>query len=243
MKGASLALAGVLLFASTALAERGDQLRVTADEVNVRARPALGAAVLLKVDRNQRAIEVSRQDGWVQVLLPGQRRGGWIHASLVGGPGEPAATRRPGQDGRAPAAPAPAAPQERALASALRPAETVLAAVQGGDAPAPEVGPAPAPRLVAPGSSALERFRASVEYLDRRAVGRGARLFAGVETHDAGAVRVVATERWASVPEETRADHLASLFDRWLAASSGTGPLRLDIVNRDGKVLMTRTGP
>ncbi len=118
-------------------------------------------------------------------------------------------------------------------------------------APEPAAGPAPAPppsagsQLAAvDGNDALARFRDSVTYLNNRAVSAaGVDLFTGVKPAGDGVVRVTATDAWTSVPEAGKESFMRTLFDRWLAAAGGTEPLRVEIVDRAGDVLMEKSGP
>ncbi len=222
MRFASLAGSLMVLFSSAALAAEGDHLVVTGNGVNVRARPEAGAPVLLQVHRDVPAVEMAREGAWVEVRLPSQDTSGWIHSSLlnpVNGAGPPATA----------ATPAPAA----------------------GPAPEPAAGPAPAlpksadAHLAAVDSAdALARFRDSVTYLNNRAVAAaGVDLFTGVKASGEGSVQVTATDAWTTVPQSGQESFMRTLFDRWLAAAGGTEPLRVQVVDPKGQVLMEKAGP
>ena len=87
MRLASLAAATALLVAASVEAAPGDPLTVTGDGVNVRSGPSTSAAILLRVYRNQEAIELGRDGEWVRVELAGTAgQEGWIHGSLLSGP-------------------------------------------------------------------------------------------------------------------------------------------------------------
>jgi Bacterial SH3 domain len=232
MRFASLAGSLMVLLGSAALAAEGDHLVVTGDGVNVRARPESRAPILLQVYHDDPAVELAREGDWVEVRLPNRDAKGWIHGSLLSaanGANQPApgAAAGPVATEPAPAAgPAPAPPEPAAgpAPSAPSSAGSQLAAVDSTDA--------------------LARFRDSVTYLNNRAVSAaGVDLFTGVKPAGDGVVQVTATDAWTSVPEGGKESFMRTLFDRWLAAAGGTEPLRVEIVDRTGQVLMEKSGP
>jgi hypothetical protein len=124
MRFASLAAGLMVVLSGAALAATGDRLVVIGDGVNVRARPATGAPILLQVYRNEPAIELERKGEWVEVRLPNRDVAkGWIHESLLSGgngAGQPAAPAAAGlaaaERPAAAAAPPPAPPPREAAA-------------------------------------------------------------------------------------------------------------------------------
>jgi hypothetical protein len=222
-----------LLLGGPALGAAGDVLMVTGTSVNVRSGPGTDHRVDRQVGRGQRVIEIERSGGWVRVGIEGGADG-WIHGSLLT-PEEPAATAAlPPGDKRSeeggPAAPSQATPGESAAA------------------PAVEI--APAPGLIAPAATSeidpadLQRFRDSVDYLNSRALAvAGADLFTGVEPLGGGAVQVGATEAWASMPPAGQRSYANTLLDRWAAALGRAGPVKVQIVDASGQVLMEESKP
>jgi hypothetical protein len=210
----------VMLSSSFALAANGDHWLVTGNSVNVRARPDAGAPVLFQVRRNAVALEVGRNGEWVQVRLPDRHAEGWIHSSLLSagaGAREPAAAAA--ADAKAPSA-APAAPPS----APDRPAAPQVAAADNGDA--------------------LARFRDTVTYLNNRAVAAaGIDLFTGVKQAGDRAVQVTATDAWKSVPEGGQDSFMRTLFNRWLAATGSTQPVRVQVVDQAGHVLKEKSEP
>jgi hypothetical protein len=210
----------VMLSSSFALAANGDHWLVTGNSVNVRARPDAGAPVLFQVRRNAVALEVGRNGEWVQVRLPDRHAEGWIHSSLLSagaGAREPAAAAA--ADAKAPS-PAPAAPPS----APDRPAAPQVAAADNGDA--------------------LARFRDTVTYLNNRAVAAaGIDLFTGVKQARDRAVQVTATDAWKSVPEGGQDSFMRTLFNRWLAATGSTQPVRVQVVDQAGHVLKEKSEP
>jgi len=217
MRFASLAGGLVVVLSSAALAASGDHLVVTGNGVNVRARPATDAPILLQVYRSDPAVELGRKGDWVEVRLPTRDAEGWIHDSLLSaaaGAGQPApnpgAAAAPGPAGPAPAPSGSSGPQ--------------LAALDGADA--------------------LAHFRDSVTYLNNRAVAAaGVDLFTGVKAAGDGVVAVTATDAWNHVPADGQDSFLRTLFDRWLAAAGGNQPLRVEVVDQSGHVLKEKSGP
>lgn len=222
-------LAGLVLIGGAASAETGDSLIVTGDGVNVRTEPTTESDILTRLYRDQEVVEVERQGDWVRAEIAGtDGEEGWIHGSLLAPPGgdEAAAAEREAEAGET------AAPTE----IAVTPAE------DGGDAsaamPEPAAGPEAA-ELVG-----VERFREAVTYLNGRAQEvAGVDLFTGVESAGGGTVRVVATDAWSTVPPAGRRSYLNTLFDRWSAARDGEEPVRVQIVDDGGDVVMERSEP
>lgn len=259
------AMAMTVAVPGLALGAPGDALVVTGDAVNVRSGPTTSARILLRVNRREPAVELTREGAWVEVELPDQASRGWIHDSLLEPtpaaavtmpkPEPPAATpeapapAKPAAEASAPAAtapaaPAPAAPAERAAAA---PAPTGSAAARDtGTAATPQAAaPATTTAAVAAGDSfALQRFQTTVDYLNDRAVAAaGIDLFEGIESGGAGDVRVNVTDAWALMPPSGRQSYLNTLFDRWVAATGTSGGQSLQIVAPDGMVVDERTAP
>jgi hypothetical protein len=214
----------LVLLGSAALAATGDALLVTGNGVNVRAAPSADAAVRMRVHRNQQVIELQREGSWVRAEIAGtDGEEGWIHSSLLA---------RPGADRPETAAPGEAAPE-----------------------PAPEPGEVPSeertpPLQIDPAAGPeddlgeLARFRETVSYLNERATSlAGAALFAKVEPGPEGAMRVVATETWSSLPPAGRQSYANTLLDRWAATKMSEGPAVLQIVEPGGEVVMEKTRP
>lgn len=220
-----------VLLAGAALAAQGDALLVSGSNVNVRAGPSTEAGILTRVGANEPAIERRRQGQWVEVELPDQNVLGWIHDSLL--------TRAAHQA----APPSQSADQE---SQAARPpadgAAGAVAAVDAGTSDATLVKASPA-REGADGSP-LSRFRSEVEYFNERAVAAaGVDLFTGVEPLGEGGVQVVTTEAWATMSEPGQQSYLNALFGRWRAAAGAGQPLRLEIIDASGALMMEKSGP
>jgi hypothetical protein len=220
MRLASLTASLIVTLSSFALAANGDHWLVTGNGVNVRARPDAGAPVLFQVSRNAVALEVGRNGEWVEVRLPDRHAEGWVHSSLLSagaGTSKPAAAAA--ADAKA-TSPAPAAPPS----AADKPVAPQLAAADNGDA--------------------LARFRDTVTYLNNRAVAAaGIDLFTGVKQAGDRAVQVTATDAWKSVPEGGQDSFMRTLFNRWLAATGSTQPVRVQVVDQAGHVLKEKSGP
>jgi hypothetical protein len=90
----------------------------------------------------------------------------------------------------------------------------------------------------------LARFRQSVDYLNSRAVSvAGVDLFTTVEAVGEGVVQVAATEAWSAIPPAGQQSYVNTLLDRWAAARGHGGPIRVQIVDPDGQVLLESTRP
>lgn len=205
-------------------AASADTLRVTGDGVNVRAGPELGAAVMLQVHSDQEAVELDRDDPWVRVRLRDRAVEGWIHGSLLA----PATEAEEGQGGPVVAAPPPEASEpEPATDPAVESSRPVIEAA-----------------LAPVDQAALESFKGSVDYINRRATRMaGTGLFSDVEATAPGEVRVVATDVWGTIPPGGQKSYLNTLYLRWGAASATGGPLRVEVVDESGAVLMEKSGP
>jgi hypothetical protein len=219
----------LVLVGAAALAATGDVLVVTGDGVNVRAGPSGDAPVMMQVDRDQQVVELQHEGSWVRAEIAGTNgEEGWIHSSLL-----------------APLRPDSAAPET--------PPEPETAAPGAPDAP--DAGqPAPEeqnlPLMIEPAAGPtrdlgeLARFRETVSYLNERAATlAGAELFAKVEPGPEGAMRVVATETWSSLPPAGRQSYANTLLDRWAATKVSAGPAILQIIDPNGEVVMEKTRP
>lgn len=215
MRFATLAPSLVVLLGGAALGAQGDALVVTGDVVNLRGGPGSDAAILRQVNRDDQAVELARQGDWVQVRLPDRDTIGWIHGSLLA-----TVVRRPA---------APAAPVSGAQpGDAAAPAQPDQTAVIGDPATA----------------AALAQFRATVAELNDRAVAvAGVDLFTDVKALGDGLVQVTATDAWTVVPEGGKQSYTNALFGHWLAAAGGGQPLRLQVVDGAGQVLMEQSSP
>lgn len=210
----------LLLLGASALAATGDALIVTGNGVNVRAGPSADAAVRMRVHRNQQVIELQREGSWVRAEIAGtDGEEGWIHSSLLA---------RQGAD-----RPEAEAPREPAREAAEVPSQEQIVPLQIEPAAGPEGD-----------LGELARFRETVSYLNERAtVLAGADLFAKVEPGPEGAMRVVATETWSSLPPAGRQSYANTLLDRWAATKASAGPAVLQIVDPSGEVVMEKTRP
>ena len=221
----------IALFAKSVLAAPGDGLVVTGDLVNVRAGPSMESRVSLQVQRHQRALELERDREWVRVELAGQGEQGWIHQSLL----EVISRAQPA-----------AAPATRE-ASAARP-EAARSTGEPARTSAQEPGPVPSVDGARPEafseSEALARFRANVDDLNARAQAlAGVELFTGAEPGGSGTVQVLVTEAWHLVPEAGQESYTNALFDHWRAVADGPEPLRLQVVDPSGTVVIEKSGP
>lgn len=210
----------VLLLAASVLAATGDALVVTGDGVNVRAGPSSDAAVRMRVHRDQQVIELQREGSWVRAEIAGtDGQEGWIHSSLLAAP-------KADQ-------PETGAPPEPAREPTEVPSEEQTVPLM--------IGPAAGPTG---DLGELARFRETVSYLNERATTlAGADLFAKVEPGPEGAMRVVATETWSSLPPAGRQSYANTLLDRWAATKASAGPAVLQIVDPSGEVVMEKTRP
>jgi hypothetical protein len=205
---------------AAALAATGDVLVVTGDGVNVRAGPSGDAPVRMRVDSDQQVVELQREGSWVRAEIAGMDgEEGWIHSSLL-----------------APLRPDPPAVEEAPAAEVPQaeegpPADALPLMIEPAAGPTRDLGE-------------LARFRETVSYLNERAATlAGAELFAKVEPGPEGAMRVVATETWSSLPPAGRQSYANTLLDRWAATKASTGPAVLQIVDPSGEVVMEKTRP
>ena len=56
-------------------------------------------------------------------------------------------------------------------------------------------------------------------------------------------VQVAATDAWSTIPPAGQQSYANTLLDRWAAARGAGGPVSVQIVDRDGEVLLERTRP
>ena len=224
--GTLVASFALSLLAAPTLAATGDALVVTGNGVNVRAAPSGDAAVRMRVNRDQQVIELEREGSWVRAEIAGTNgQEGWIHSSLLApSPGAPAPSQ-------AEAAPVP--PQAEAPARSAEPSQAPISPLM--------VEPAAGPSA---DLNDLARFRETVGYLNERASTlAGADLFAKVEAGPEGAMRVLATDSWSSLPPAGRQSYANTLVDRWAATKESAGPAVLQIVDPSGEVVMEKTRP
>ena len=209
---------GLSLFvAGTALAAQGDALLVTGNNVNVRAGPSTGAGVLTRAIIDERAIERRRQGEWVEVELPRQDVLGWIHGSLLS-PAPVQGEPEPDQDAGGQDAGGQGAGDIEAIAVA-----TTDAAADG---------------------TPLGRFGQEVRYFNDRALSAaGVDLFTGVAAIGERDVQVVTTEAWATMSAPGQQNYLNALYARWQAAVGGAAPVRLEIVDESGALMMEKAAP
>jgi hypothetical protein len=143
----------VVLSGATALAANGDRLVVIGNGVNVRARPAASAPILLQVYRNDPAIELARSGDWIEVRLPNRDAAkGWIHDSLLSaanGTGQPLASAATGLAAAEPPAAVAGPPPTPAAVASPPPAPPPPEATAG-----PAAVAAPPPAAVPPEATA-----------------------------------------------------------------------------------------
>jgi hypothetical protein len=231
------------LLAGAALAAQGDALLVNGTNVNVRAGPTTAAGILTRVGINEPAIERRRQGEWVEVELPDQNVLGWIHGSLLNpapdqaGAAPDQAGAAQDQDAQTQAAAIPGPATERAQDEAAGDAGSEVAAIE---AAATEVTAGTG----AAEGGALRQFRSEVAYFNERAVAvAGVDLFTDVASLGEGGVQVVTTDAWATMSEPGQRSYLNALFGRWRAAAGDDQPLRLQIVDSSGALMMEKSGP
>ena len=195
-----LVAGGALPPGGPALADPGDTLVVTGDDVNVRVGPSTNARVKMRVFQAQQVMELQRLGDWVRAEIAGTAgQDGWIHGSLLAPPdgaqvARPAAAPpvppaegvpAPSVAGSLVAAPAEPAGIDEPLPTATRPLTTsqppaaVAAVTAAPDAElripdAATARPAAIEPAAAPSGDGdpadLARFRQSVDYLNSRAV-------------------------------------------------------------------------
>lgn len=243
-----------------ALAAPGDPV-VIDQGAEVRVAPRVDAPILKQLDEQLRAIERDRRGSWVEIEIPDLFVRGWLPAAgLTPGPqGDPSQGNPPEgnasnvpiprlaiRDLEQPASPpplpvaaAPRVPLARPdVADGTASGAGRLARLLEPPPPGLAVGPA-APLAAEPG--AVERFRNSVRYLEARPE-TPRPMFDSVRWLRDGVVEITAAEGWIALSLDERRAWLATLFDRWLAASGWLGTLRLQIRDPGGDI-MTRVGP
>jgi uncharacterized protein YgiM (DUF1202 family) len=223
----------LLLLAGTALAGTGDALLVTGNDVNVRVGPSEDAAIRMRVHRDQQVIELQREGDWVRAEIAGtDGQEGWIHSSLLAEPAEgadQAETEAPDLPA-GPGAAAQPSPQEVAAQPPSQ-EEAVPLLIEPAAGPDRDLGE-------------LARFRETVSYLNERSSAlAGANLFGEVKPGPEGAMQVVTTDAWSSLPPAGRQSYANTLLDRWAAAKVSAGPAILQIVDPSGEVVMEKTEP
>lgn len=84
--GSAVLLASLLLtplLPGNAAASPGDLLETSRTNVNVRANPSTGAAIVARINPGERIIEIARDDDWYHVHLPDRDSQGWIFGPLL----------------------------------------------------------------------------------------------------------------------------------------------------------------
>ena len=206
----------IALLVKSVLAAPGDGLVVIGDFVNVRAGPSMEYRVSL-----------------VRVELAGRGEEGWIHQSLLevisraqpaAAPATPAASAAGPEAARSPGQPA--------LSSAQQPGSSALPSVDG-------AGPQALSER-----EALARFRANVDDLNARAQALvGVDLFTGAEPAGGGTVQVLVTDAWDLVPEAGQESYANALLDHWRLAAGLREPLRLQVIDPSGTVVVEKSSP
>ncbi len=69
--------------ASPSAAATGALLEISRTNVNVRAAPTTGSAIVAKISSGERIVEIVKKDEWVQVNLPDKATQGWIYGPLL----------------------------------------------------------------------------------------------------------------------------------------------------------------
>lgn len=164
--------------------------------------------------------------------------------SASGGPAVPAKAATDGSTSNEAPAPAKVMTSGAASHEPAAAAPAVATATAAPETPergtvAPAAGPADAVD-----AAELARFRDSVDYLNSRSNSvAGVKLFDGVQPVGNGVVRVGATDAWSSIPPGSQQSYANTLLDRWAAARGYSGPLAVQIVDSDGKVLLESKKP
>lgn len=73
----------MLLPFSHLAAAPGDLLETSRTDVNVRAAPTTGSAIVATINSGERIIEIVRKGEWFQVNLPDKSTQGWIYGPLL----------------------------------------------------------------------------------------------------------------------------------------------------------------
>jgi SH3-like domain-containing protein len=200
------------------------------------------------------------REGWIHGSLLAPPGGEPLVAAAPPEEAEPAPSEAAAMTEPAPAPPETAAEEQPGVGgppsstdvAATEPGEVAVIdpAITGDRAARPAVGqPAPsepAPATIEPAaaplradSAELARFRQSVDYLTSRAVSvAGVDLFTDVEPGAGGVVQVAATDAWSSIPPAGQQSYANTLLDRWAAARGYGGPVSVQIVDEEGKVLL-----
>lgn len=245
------------VIATAAVAATGDALVVTGDGVNVRSQPSSSGSIVLQVYRDEPATELAREGDWVEVQLTDRGTRGWIHQSLLAPKDAPAAAAEPApsppSQAPVPALPSPeaASPQPAAPEPAPpAPQPPVTAAAPAPTSPSTPPIPGTAGPDITPGgvalgdSSAFGEFRKSVRYLNNRALtAAGVDLFTDVRSVGDGAVQVVTTDAWETVPQAGQQSYLNALFNSWLLVAGPDGERTVQILDPDGDLVMEKSGP
>ncbi len=71
----------------------------------------------------------------------------------------------------------------------------------------------------------------------------GIDLFTGVQALGGGIVQVQTTDAWNSIPPAGQESYANALLDRWAAASGDSGPVSVQIVDANGRLLMQKARP
>jgi uncharacterized protein YgiM (DUF1202 family) len=248
-------------YTETASAAEGDLWSVNSTNVNVRSGPSTNTDVLITVNPGDKIVEIAAKGDWFYAEFPDRNKRGWIYGPLLVKPGSGEAKPKAPDTAQAPKevptptatalTPAEPEPAKQALAAPVpaaqseAPAAPSEAAAEQQSSPEPEA-PAPVtPLAAATGEepAAVKTFRETVAELNERAVSvAGINLFSDVRSAGGGAIQVLATETWASVPEAGQSSYMNALFDRWQSMAGGLGPLSLQIVDPSGAVMMERSG-
>lgn len=262
-------LGSVVNLSEGASAAEGDLWAVNSTNVNVRSGPSTNTDVLTTVNPGDKIVEIAAKGEWFYAEFPDHNQRGWIYGPLLVKPGTSEAAVKspsdaPTKSAAAPKADAPAptttapvpvqpAPREQAVAvpapaapNVTEPVTPEPAAVQQQRPEPPSPKSEPTKTAAASPSSepaAVKTFRETVAELNERAVSvAGINLFSDVRSAGGGAIQVLATETWASVPEAGQSSYMNALFDRWQSMAGGLGPLSLQIVDPSGQVMMERSG-
>ncbi|MEZ5932470.1 MAG: SH3 domain-containing protein [Alphaproteobacteria bacterium] len=228
---ALIALTGMV--APPAAAAEGDLWAVQRQGINVRSGPSTNTDVLMTIGPGDRIVEVAAKGDWFFVEFPDHGARGWVYRPLLVRPDAVAVAAAP----QAAPSPAPAATSrsiETTEAAATPPTDVAAEPAAATQTAAVDADGEPA---------AVKSFRETVAELNDRAVSvAGIHLFRDVRSTGGGAIQVLATDTWATVPEAGQSSYMNALFDRWQSMATGLGPLSLQIVDPSGQVMMERTG-
>jgi len=261
----AILLGSLVNLSGMALAAEGDIWAVNRTNINVRSGPSTTTDVLATVNPGDKIVEIAAKGEWFYAEFPDHNMRGWIFGPLlvksdstetVGtATAAPSAAPANGVEVTAQEVPTPSAkvvvPVTPAAVPTAAPAQEVQTnATAASSLPSATQKAAPEPAaaataVVATGSepAAVKTFRETVAELNERAVSvAGINLFNDVRSAGGGAVQVLATETWASVPEAGQSSYMNALFDRWQSMAGGLGPLSLQIIDPNGQVMMERSG-